>query len=204
MLRKLSPHFAQSGPRDRGKLPILNRPPGVAIRSGEIVHCNTAATWLQKRVLKTGDHWDQHVGIMTITDNRILFSSDTRSFDIKFGKIASHAGATGVIRIHRLEKPEAIIRIVEDEPITYAILEGALGLSNQTLLAKQGGVPTRHIPREVRQRVWQRYGGRCAECGAAHYVQFDHIVPVAKGGSNSDANVQLLCRGCNLKKSDLI
>jgi hypothetical protein len=30
------------------------------------------------------------------------------------------------------------------------------------------------------------------------------IVPHAKGGSNCDANVQLLCRGCNAKKSDLI
>jgi hypothetical protein len=141
---------------------------------------------------------------MTLTDNRILFSSDTRSFDVKYGKIVSYSGETGVIRIQRMEKPESIICINEDEPIAYAIFEGALALSHQTIIAKRDGAPSRHIPRDVRQRVWQRYGGRCAECGANQYLEFDHVVPVAKGGSSTDANVQLLCRGCNLKKSDLI
>ncbi|MFN9970152.1 MAG: HNH endonuclease, partial [Phycisphaerae bacterium] len=59
-------------------------------------------------------------------------------------------------------------------------------------------------PRDVRQRVWTRYGGRCAECNANDYLEYDHIIPVSKGGSNNDANVQLLCRRCNLKKSDHI
>ena len=46
--------------------------------------------------------------------------------------------------------------------------------------------------------------GRYAECGAGEYLEFDHIVPVAKGGSNSDSTVQLLCQKCNVKKSDNI
>jgi 5-methylcytosine-specific restriction endonuclease McrA len=77
-------------------------------------------------------------------------------------------------------------------------------MANQTRVLKAEGEPTRHIPRDVRQRVWQRYGGQCAECGATDYLEFDHIIPVAKGGSNTDSNVQLLCRRCNLKKSDAI
>lgn len=52
--------------------------------------------------------------------------------------------------------------------------------------------------------MWQRYGGRCAECGASDYLELDGVIPRAKGGSNSDANVQWLCRCCNLKKSDNI
>jgi tellurite resistance protein len=188
----------------RGKLPVLHRPLGVTVRSGELVHYSAPATWLQKRILKSGERWDQHTGSLIITDNRMLFSSDTKSFDVRYGKIVSHSGATGVIRLQRLEKPESFIRVNEDEPIAYAIFEGAVALSTQTRLAKSGGVPSRHIPREVRQRVWQRYGGQCAECGAKHYLEFDHIIPVAKGGSNADANVQLLCRACNLKKSDFI
>jgi hypothetical protein len=187
-----------------GKLPTLNAPTGIAIRAGEIVHLHSPAVWMQKRVLKSGEHWDQHVGNLTITDNRLLFSSDTKSFDVRFGRIVSHAGSTGVIRLQRMEKPEGIIRVNEQDPITYAILDAAIGFANQTRLAKLDDASSRHIPREVRQRVWQRYGGRCAECGAAQYLEFDHVVPVAKGGSNSDANVQLLCRNCNLKKSDRI
>jgi hypothetical protein len=188
----------------RGKLPIISASRGVAIRAGEIVHLNELASWYQRRILKNGDRWDEHIGTLTITDNRLLFSSDTKSFDVRFGRIVRHSGETGVIRLQRMEKPESVIRLGEEEPVAYAILEGAIALSSQTRLAKQDGSHSRYIPREIRQRVWQRYGGRCAECGDGQYLEFDHIIPVAKGGSNSDANVQLLCRKCNLKKSDFI
>jgi 5-methylcytosine-specific restriction endonuclease McrA len=84
------------------------------------------------------------------------------------------------------------------------IFRKAVALSNQTATRSGDGEPSRHISREVRQRVWQRYGGQCVDCGAREYLEFDHIIPVAKGGSNADANIQLLCRRCNLKKSDHI
>ena len=187
-----------------GRLPIIDTPSGVSTRSGEIIHFHADATWLQKRLLKNGDRWDEHVGTMTITDHRILFSSDSRSFDIRFNRIVRHEGNSGGIRLLRSEKPESVIRLTNNCRMAYAILEGAMALANQTRMAKEGGTPPRHIPREVRQRVWQRYGGRCAECGAGDYLEFDHMIPVAKGGGNSDANVQLLCRRCNSKKSDFI
>jgi hypothetical protein len=187
-----------------GNLPSINRPVGIAVRAGEIVHLHTPATWMQRRILKSGDKWEEHVGSLTVTDNRLIFTSNTKSYDVRFAKIAGHSGKTGQIRLQRMEKPESAILVIEDEPISYAILEGAIALALQTRLAKQGGKPDRHIPREVRQRVWQRYGGACAECGDGQYLEFDHVIPVAKGGSNSDANVQLLCRKCNLKKSDFI
>ncbi|MGG5811828.1 HNH endonuclease [Falsiroseomonas sp. CW058] len=52
----------------------------------------------------------------------------------------------------------------------------------------------------TRRVVWERDGGACVRCGADEDLHFDHIVPVALGGSGSPANVELLCRGCNLKK----
>lgn len=47
--------------------------------------------------------------------------------------------------------------------------------------------------------------GCCACCGAslADGYHLDHIMPIAKGGQNSDDNVQLLTPTCNLKKKDL-
>jgi hypothetical protein len=188
----------------QGILPSLDHPPGIGIRAGELVHLHAPAKWQQLRVLKSGDQWRQHLGNLTITDNRLIFSGETRSFNVRFGNIARIDGGIGLIALQVVNKPKSVIRIDEEEAIAFAICNNAILLSNQTKIAKSDGQPSRHIPREVRQRVWQRYGGRCAECTATQYLEFDHIVPVAKGGSNSDANVQLLCRGCNSKKSDLI
>lgn len=57
-----------------------------------------------------------------------------------------------------------------------------------------------HIPDEVKQYVWTRDGGRCRNCGSTTELQFDHIIPVAMGGSSEHENLQLLCGPCNRMK----
>jgi 5-methylcytosine-specific restriction endonuclease McrA len=56
------------------------------------------------------------------------------------------------------------------------------------------------IPSPVRLFVWQRDGGKCVECGRKENLEFDHIIPLAEGGSSTERNVQLLCERCNRKK----
>lgn len=56
------------------------------------------------------------------------------------------------------------------------------------------------IPREVKKRVFERDGGRCVECGTDFEIQYDHIIPVALGGSSTEDNLQLLCARCNQEK----
>ena len=59
------------------------------------------------------------------------------------------------------------------------------------------------IPRKLRHQVFQRDEYRCRECGASKdetSLEIDHIVPVAKGGTNDIDNLQTLCRECNRMK----
>lgn len=46
----------------------------------------------------------------------------------------------------------------------------------------------------------------CAECGEVfrtrEFLQIDHIIPMAKGGLTVPENLQVLCRTCNMRKSD--
>jgi 5-methylcytosine-specific restriction endonuclease McrA len=56
------------------------------------------------------------------------------------------------------------------------------------------------IPESVQKFVWQRDQGRCCQCGSRERLEFDHIIPVAEGGSSTGRNIQLLSEPCNRKK----
>jgi len=60
------------------------------------------------------------------------------------------------------------------------------------------------VPEHVRILVWRRDQGKCVRCGSQQNLEYDHIIPVSQGGSNTARNIQLLCETCNRKKSDNI
>lgn len=71
---------------------------------------------------------------------------------------------------------------------------------NRRARLKQGG----HLSVGITAKLMALQRGLCASCRcdlktAGHHV--DHIMPLAREGSNTDDNVQLLCPPCNLEKS---
>jgi 5-methylcytosine-specific restriction endonuclease McrA len=72
---------------------------------------------------------------------------------------------------------------------------------------RNAGQPVRHvaplrqaIPERVRHEVWRRDRGSCVECGSRARLEFDHIIPVSRGGSNTTRNIELRCEPCNRRK----
>jgi len=63
---------------------------------------------------------------------------------------------------------------------------------------------SRRISQDVKDKVWNRDKGKCVECDSNENLEFDHIIPVSKGGANTYRNLQLLCENCNRSKSDKI
>jgi 5-methylcytosine-specific restriction endonuclease McrA len=62
----------------------------------------------------------------------------------------------------------------------------------------------RTIPANVKRAVWQRDEGRCAfvssqgrRCSARARLEFDHVEPVARGGTAHAEGMRLLCRAHN-------
>ena len=60
--------------------------------------------------------------------------------------------------------------------------------------------PSRHIPAAIKDKVYERDGGRCTfvgknglRCDATHDLQIDHIKPFGRGGGHRLDNLRLLC-----------
>jgi 5-methylcytosine-specific restriction endonuclease McrA len=69
----------------------------------------------------------------------------------------------------------------------------------------------RTIPAEVRRAVWERDGGRCTfvgagghACGSTKRLQFDHVIPMSRGGESTAENIRLLCPTHNRLEAEIV
>lgn len=94
---------------------------------------------------------------------------------------------------------------VSDSLYTKTIIDTLVQLWKRQLVLYKEQQDHGSIPKHVQVQVFQRDGGACVQCGyRGEYIEYDHRIPRSKGGQNTIDNIQLLCRKCNLKKSDRI
>jgi hypothetical protein len=121
------------------------------------------------------------------------------------------------LRIQKQKEEKERREIVFKENVKRKILENERNkqLENEAIeeLIEKGLIDNNHysgknirqsIPSDVKISVFERDKGKCVNCSSNTNLEFDHIIPVSKGGANTINNLQLLCMSCNRKKSNKI
>jgi hypothetical protein len=182
----------------KGNLPRVENP-SIVLKSSEICHyqTNRCIFYLKGNIEK------YDIGQLIITSDRIVFMGN-KNFDVSIKQILNINYFSNRFELDsKLQKADGVYE-VEDAELASEIILTLIKKSNYHIFENSNLTQTRQIPPEVKRNVWQRDAGKCVYCGAQEYLEFDHIIPHAKGGANTEGNIQLLCRRCNANKRDNI
>ena len=101
---------------------------------------------------------------------------------------------------------DEVVRLHKDEEI-----EKSKGIY-EYLLLKDDNLPVaisklnlRTFSETEKQRAYERQDKKCLMCGKQYPfddMRGDHKIPWSKGGKTTEDNLQMLCKDCNLNKSD--
>lgn len=79
------------------------------------------------------------------------------------------------------------------------------GVYEYLLTGSERALSIRVFDKRDAMAAYEKQGHKCVCCGEEfefEEMQADHITPWSKGGKTIPENCQMLCRDCNLKKSD--
>ncbi len=102
------------------------------------------------------------------------------------------------VSIDRNVVEQEIQRLIEDEDVTKQ-----QGIYEYIFTRDERHLNIRSFPKAVKQRVYERQGGRCAECGEEFpmsEMEADHITPWREGGKTEESNCQMLHKRYNRRK----
>ncbi len=177
-----------------GDLPTV-RTPDLHLDAEELVYLDIGATHIRE-LARGPKHTD---GRLIVSTKKLRFVGPGTGVEIPWSRIVSVAAEHDTVVVAATSARGGASFAVADPEYLAAALEGALRIAKRLVLAP-GQRDSRSIPQEVKAEVWQRDGGKCVECGESHYLEFDHIIPLSRGGATSASNLQILCRGCNREK----
>ncbi|NJK82259.1 MAG: HNH endonuclease [Chloroflexaceae bacterium] len=183
----------------QGHLPTITKP-DVHLDAGEICHYQTQAAF--QRVTKRAT--DLVPGQLIVTSQQVHFLSGSGGWSVKHRFILRVNTETDGITLELTVKRGNGFYVVPNSLEAASIIETLVRIDRRQLFTPTNGEMSRHVPNNVRIAVYNRDQGRCVECGASDYLEYDHIIPFSKGGASTLNNIQLLCRRCNLKKGDRI
>lgn len=183
------------------------------IRKGDVIPIQTNAIisknseivyWHQPHVrLPHGKNEILH-GELFVTSERLIYKAN-KSLEVSISNIIAVESNANVIFISaKTKRGSGEFYIGKDAEIVEAYIEQSIKRFHRQLDLQQTEGRSRHISQSVKNAVWSRCQGRCMQCASTQYLEFDHIIPFSKGGSNSENNIQILCRACNLSKSNQI
>lgn len=165
-------------------MPILTPVPGASIHKG---------SWRLPREGKRASVSAAQLTTLRTTPVRVHTSKEkARTFWAFRGTIYSTSDL-------QLDAGDVLALLMEADNRRRLRLEKAHALQamRQQLDTKAKREP---LSQDVKIFVWQRDLGRCSQCGSQQGLEFDHIIPLAMGGSNTARNLQLLCEVCNRRK----
>ena len=99
------------------------------------------------------------------------------------------------------------VRELQGEEGLYGIIKNGANYQLVSLAVGAKREPRKVLSGDLALAVSLRQGGRCAVCGTPigaegpARTELDHRVPRARGGDNSEENLQGLCTACNNAKS---
>jgi HNH endonuclease len=191
-----------------GQLPIIRV--NAILDTDEIAHLETTAIYYkpnkQVRFIE---------GRLIATNKKLYFiTPDRDSMKVDWNNVVNvdeylgempDGEETMLMQIQVAKGAGGGLYLVADPTLAVAIIETAVRMWKRHLVELKGNPNTQGIPEHVKVAVFQRDRGQCRQCGyAGPYIEYDHIIPRSKGGQNRVENIQLLCRQCNLKKSNRI
>lgn len=106
-------------------------------------------------------------------------------------------------RFNRQNDAQALLSKATRKLKNYKIVD----LESMQVVGDAHKIKRKQFSQTQRMAVYNNSKGRCGICGKfIPYNSFtiDHIIPLAKGGTNAMDNLQVACGVCNLIKQDIL
>lgn len=153
-------------------------------------------------IRKTKCEWQRFV-----MDKRYILNKEDKYAYITLSNGVKKTEQKEKATVFTFEEADAILKRAHKKLNGFVMLQLALSsMTSAEQPERNFTVVSRKIfSPEKRNDMYERTHGKCALCGKfVRFDQFtiDHIIPLAKGGTNELDNLQCICRCCNAMKQD--